>query len=336
MGLFDRFKKKENEVKEIQAEAQEVAEDTLKVTEEAQEAAENALEVTEEALEVAQEGKEEKAPEGTRQALQNNPLEAEILNDGRRFTLLVENAKQLSEEEGIMIAGNLFGSLQLGDEVFMILPNHVVKMSRIDAIEISEGQNADCARDQKVVLQFKEIKDINQVPRYTVITSIRPQNKPSVDTSVENPHLLGLSMDYPRLNKDPRYMNLLIYEICHAYFLVPARVTNNPVKNEDGTSTFKQDTQVHFPGIKDPANAGKSAFTVFTDWMALANWKNLFDEKHPPKAIIMRFADVVNVSNGSSVVINPFGPTSILLTADIIKKITQLEGYKEEFLMKKK
>ena len=75
----------------------------------------------------------------------------------------------------------------------------------------------------------------------------------------------------------------------------------------------------------------QNAFTIFTDWMALANWKNLFDEQHPPKAIIMRFPDVVNVSNGNSVVLNPYGPTTVVLPAEVVKKITMLEGYKQEF-----
>lgn len=314
MGLFDRFKKKN---------APEVIEEEVKLPQEETPVAE----IKEEAPVV----EKKEAVAAPTQTKQEEPKIAEVANEGRRFTLLVENAKQLSEEEGIMIAGMLYGTLRLGDEVYMLLPNHSMRITRIDGIEVAEGQNADSAENQKVVLQFKEIKDINMVPRYTVITSIRPQEKPTVDTTIENPHLLGLSMDYPRLNKDPLYMNLLVFELCHAYFLVPARVAANPVKNEDGTSTFKQDTQVRFPGIQDPSDSNKSAFTIFTDWLALANWKNLFDENHPPKAIIMRFPDVVNVAAGNGVMLNPFGPTSIFLPAEVIKKITELEGYKQEF-----
>ena len=297
MGLFDKFKKKNME----EAPVPEVEEATVK--------------------------EETPGP----QVKQSEPKVAEVANEGRRFTLLVENAKQLAEEEGIMLAGILYGSLQLGDEVYMLLPNHTMRTTTVDGIEIAAGQNADKAENQRVVLQFKEIKDINQVPRYTVITSIRPQDKPSVDTTIENPHLLGLSMDYPRLNKDPLYMNLLVFELCHAYFLVPARVAANTVRNEDGTSTFTQDTQVRFPGIPHPTDKTKSVFTIFTDWLALSNWKNLFDENHPPKAIIMRFPDVVNVAAGNGVTLNAFGPTSIYLPAEIIQKITSLEGYRQEF-----
>ncbi len=343
MGLFDKFKKKnvqEVPVEEVKAQEPVAAEEkpeqvessvseTIEVQFEAS-TSERETEKTEEKFEEAQ-VTQSQAPTIQPQVKQNEPQIAEVANDGRRFTLLVENAKQLTEEEGIMIAGMLYGNLQLGDEVYMLLPNHAMRIATIDGIEIAAGQNADSAENQKVVLQFKEIKDINQVPRYTVITSIRPQDKPSVDTTIENPHLLGLSMDYPRLNKDPLYMNLLVFELCHAYFLVPARVAANPVQNGDGTSTFEQDTQVRFPGIPDPSDSNKSVFTIFTDWLALANWKNLFDETHPPKAIIMRFPDVVNVSAGNGVMLNPFGPTSIFLPGEVIKKITELEGYKQEF-----
>lgn len=340
MGLFDKFKKKTVEVVE-ETPAVNTAEEVLETSVEnvvgeleeapAAKEEENCEETLVENKAEAEEQVKEEAPKSDVAAKNSEPQMAEVANEGRRFTLLVENAKQLAEPEGIMIAGMLYGKVQVGDVVYMLLPNHTMMTSQIDALEIAAGQNADSAENQKVVLQFKEIKDINQVPRYTVITSIRPQDKPSTDTTIENPHLLGLSMDYPRLNKDPLYMNLLIFEICHAYFLVPARVNNNPVKNADGTATFQQDTQIRFPGMPDPTDSNKSVFTIFTDWLALANWKNLFDETHPPKAIIMRFPDVINVCKDSGVIVNPFGPTSIYLPNDVMKKITSLEGYKQEF-----
>lgn len=335
MGLFDKLKKK-NTAEALEAEAQVIQEENpveevkeeVQV-EEVQEEKPMVEEAQEEAAVVEDVKEEPRVAPG--QMKREEPEMAEVANEGRRFTLLVENAKQLTEEEGILIAGMLYGNIKVGDKVYMLLPNHAMRITEIDSIEVAEGQNADSAENQKVVLQFKEIKDINMVPKYTVITSIRPQENPSTNTTIENPHLLGLSMDYPRLNKDPLYMNLLVFELCHAYFLVPARVAVNPVKNEDGTSTFKQDTQVRFPSIPDPADSKKVVFTIFTDWMALANWKNLFNEKHPPKAIIMRFPDVVNVAAGNGVILNPYGPTSIYLPAEIINKITSLEGYKQEF-----
>lgn len=317
MGLFDKFKKKNVEV------AEKVVEEVAKqdVVEE-----ESIAEIVKEKeVETAVAMEEEQEATTTEQVQsQNEPQMAEVANEGRRFTLLVENAKQLPEADGILLVGMLYGKVQLVDEVYILLPNHMIRTTRIDGIEIAEGQSAELAENQKVVLQFKEIKDINQVPRFSVITSIRPQDKPSENMSVENPQLLGISMDYPRLNKDPFYMNLLIFELCHAYFLVPARVNGNPLVKGDGT-------QIRFPGLPDPTDNTKSVFTIFTDWLALANWKNLFDEEHPPKAIIMRFPDVINVCNGTGVFLNPFGPTSIYLPADVIQKITSLEGYKQEF-----
>lgn len=316
MGLFDKFKKK-NTTDSYEEVIVEEKKDEMPV-EEKQEP-------------VAPVEKEQEAPSAPVPQKQEEPSEAEVANEGRRFTLLVENAKQLAEDEGIMIAGMLYGTLHIGDEVYLLLPNHAVRTTQIDGIEIAAGQNAETAENQKVVLQFKEIKDINMVPKYTVITSIRPQDNPTVNTMIENPQLLGLSMDYPRLNKDPLYMNLLVFELCHAHFLVPARVAANTVKNDDGESVFKQDTQVRFPGIQDPMDSSKSVFTIFTDWRALANWKNLFDKNHPPKAIIMRFPDVVNVAAGNGVMLNAFGPTSIYLPAEVVDKITSLDGYKQEF-----
>ena len=45
----------------------------------------------------------------------------------------------------------------------------------------------------------------------------------------------------------------------------------------------------------------------------------------------MRFPDVVNVAAGNGVMLNAFGPTSIYLPAEVVDKITSLDGYKQEF-----
>ena len=188
MGLFKRSKKKNEEVAAG-----------------VKEAAVNEVIETEEEKAAKQAAKE--MEELKRKA---NPMLATVANEGRRFTMLVEDAKQLEDEQGIQLAGIVYGNIQLGDLVYFILPNNLIMYSRIDGIEIGAGQNANKAENQKVVLLFEDIKEINAVPKYTVLTSIHPQDKPEEQSAVENPQLLGLSRDFHRLAKDPHYFNIFI------------------------------------------------------------------------------------------------------------------------------
>lgn len=336
MGLFELFKKK----KDIQADVAEVA-DEVKVEETAvkgaqmSEAAVEAEEavnieetvqteekiVTEEASVMPEESKEEKKAEAV----------AGVANDGRRFTLLAEDAHEMENNQGIVIGGMLHGSIQKEDTVYVLLPNGMITLTKVDAIEVGPGQYAERAENQKAALHFHDIKELNKVPRFSVLTSIRPQTTVDVSTSIENPQLLGLSIDYPRLCKDQTYLNLLIYVVCHTNFIVPTSMDKEPQKNGDGTATFTQRTMVRFPSLTDPNDKSKTLFPVFTDWSALSNWKNIFDEKHPAKTMIIKFPDAVAISRGNGIVINPFGPTSILLSSETIAQIVNMEGYKKEF-----
>ncbi len=307
MGLFDKFKK------QAATEAEVVKEEVQEAVEAVKEAVGSTTESTVQEEAVVSEEKDNA----------ENPAMG-VANEGRRFTLLVEDAVDLKDDGGVVVAGMLYGTLQQDDAIYMLLPNGTIALAKADGIEVGPGETAYEAKNQKIALHIRSIKDRNQIPRFTVLTSIRPQQKVDVNVSAENPQLLGLSMDYNRLNQDVTYMSLLIYVICHSHFVVPAS-TDSP------TGEMNENTPIHFPSLQDPENKDRAVFPVFTDWNALMNWKNLFDETHPPKSIIMRFQEVLNVSRGSGIVINAFGPTTIILKPEVIRQIINMDGYKKEF-----
>ena len=324
MGLFDRFKKQKNaEVQDTQQAAE-----APKAVEEIKEEAPKVEDATK-----AEAPRAEDTPKAEEVKVAETSQEAGKADkeEFRRFTLLVEDLSVLPEEQGIVVGGILYGSVQVGDEIFIIHPMGNILTSTVDGIEVGPGQTSNLAENQKITMLLKGIKDAVQIPKYTVLTSIKPQTTIDTRVAVENPQLLGMSMDYPRLCKDNAYINLLIYVLCHAHYVVPASVDKEPVNNGDGTANIQQDTRMRFPSLQNPADKSKNVFTIFTEWPSLANWKNLFDETHPPKSIIMRFPDVVAVSKGSGVVINAFGPTPVLLTEQMIEQIVGMEGYEQEF-----
>ena len=315
MGLFDRLKKQKNtEVQETQqvVESPKAAEE---IKAEAVRAEEPKQEVPEAAapMEEKQTPNEEKAVDKTL---------SDTANEGKRFTLMVDDAFQLQENQGVVIVGNVYGSVEIGDAVYVIHPSGAIGLTKVDALEVGPGRATDKAENERVAIRLTDIKDKNQVPKYTVLTGIRPQTTVDADTKPENPQLLGLSMDYMKLYKEQAYLNLLIYVICHAHYVVPVSMD---------TTTNAAQPLLRFPSLQNPANPGQNVFPVFTDEEALDRWKNIFDEKHPKKTTTLKFPDIVSISNGTGIVINPFGPSTIMLPPENIEKIVSMEGYKQEF-----
>lgn len=261
-----------------------------------------------------------------------------VVNDGRRFTLLVENSFQLEDNNGIVVVGNLHGEIKVDDSVYIMHPNGQVTVTKINGIEIDNGVAAEEAKNQHVGLKLSEIKDKSLVQKYSVLTSIRPQHVINVNQPVENGQLMGLTMEFPHYHKDNEFMSLFVYVVCHAHFISPVYMNKEPKSNGDGTATFTEGSTFSFLSLTPPGDKEKKHLPVFTDGTALKKWEGLYQEENPPKNMILRFPDVVSVSskNMDGVVINPFGPVPVVLTKDYIDKITSLEGYKTEFVNKEK
>ena len=330
MGLFDRLKKKDKV---------EVNTEELKATEEIKAEAAEALK--------EEEGNaaEEKKPEQetvtkeavTKEVAQPETAKAdtekasESLEEDSRFTLLVEEGFQLKDDLGVVVAGILYGTVHKGDAVYVIHPNGNIMESEVESIETGLGKGAEKAHNQNVAIRLANIKDKNQLPKYTVLTGIKPQTNVDVNNPTENPQLLALTRDYPRLCKDLNYQNLFVYVACHAHYVVPASVENPAENNGDTKENDKKETLVRFPSLQNPNDKNTSVFPIFTDNVALSKWKNLFDENHPPRTMLLRFPDVVSISKGNAVVMNPFGPTPVLLDVATIQNIVNMDGYKAEF-----
>ncbi len=298
MGLFDRFKKqseKEN------TQAGEV--------------------VTKEKVQEAQ--AEEKAGK--------TETAGEEMNASKRFTLMVEDSFLLKDDKGVVVVGNLHGSLCKGDVVYVIQPNGAITRSFVEAMEIGPGKVAEQAENEKVAIQLKDIKSKDQLPKFTVLTGIKPQTVVETDVDTENPQLLGLSMEYKEYYKDNQYMNLLIFVMVHAHYVVPVNAESlNGEKLENGAD-LKRNAKLHFPSLKNPIEQDRSVFPAFTDGTALANWKNLFSEKYPKQTVLLTFQEILPICRGTGIVINPFGPIPIPLMPEQIQQIVNLEGYQKEF-----
>lgn len=304
MGLFDKLKKKKAVTEESVSEFED------KVSEEAV-SEEEAVEGTE-AASVTSEEKETVAP----------MQEAE--EGERRFTMLVDQTFQLEGDEGILVVGDVFGKIKQGDSIYVLLPNNRMVATKVDEMEIGPGRAATEAENDKIAIKITDIKKKEIVPPLTVVTNITPNPDAKEGKELENPLLFGMTLEYPVRGQEPTYNNLLIYQVCHTRFVVPASIT--VVSEEKGAPQ-----RVQFPTLPDRNDTGRQLLPVFTDWKALERWEGLFDEEHPEKSVIMTFPEAVAICRGEGIVINPFGPMTIVITAENIQQIVNLDSYKKEF-----
>lgn len=315
MGLFDKFKKK----------SVEEAEQTIPVEDTNVEETEAIEEVTEEAI---GEAVEDEVSESTEAIVEKEKAAEEVTenkdDEDRRFTLLVEKAYQLEDENGVVVVGNLHGKIKKGDKIYVLFPNNRMLISTAEEIEVGPGRRVTEAEDDVVAIQIFEVKTKEQMPPFTIVTNIVPSPDAKEGKELENPLLLGLSMEYPKYGQDVTYNNLLIYIMCHTRFVVPAKI------NMDNAVPGKV-PMIQFPSLADPNKSGSYSLPVFTDWNALSRWDGVFDEKHPGQSVVMPFQDAVSVCKGRGIVMNPFGPMVISLSEENINQIVNMENYKREF-----
>ena len=257
-------------------------------------------------------------------------------NSERGFTLLVEDTFNLKDNTGIVVVGTVHGVMTVGDAAYVLHPGNAITTTTIGGIEVAKDERSKVAIDQPIGLMLPGIKDKSQIAKYSVITSIHPQTVVDVNTAVENPYILGMSLEYSRFANDPEFSSLLVYKIAHGHYLAPMRLDKEPDKNPDGTCTFKEGATMGFISLKSNDEKGDNVFPVFTDWRTLGNWKQLFDNDNPPKTMIFSFPDCVTLTKkgNEGMVINPFGPSSIYVPMSLIDSVINSEGYKQEFVDK--
>ena len=305
MGLFDRFKKQNKQ------DEQEIDEAKATFSKEKEEI-EDAKKCIQEELKTVKE-------------------EAVKPGEPQRFTMLVEDCFKLKENQGFVLVGNLHGILKKNDAVYIIHPSGAVYDSKVEALEVGPGRAVERAENEKVAVQVKDLDAQVQIHKFTVLTGIKPQNATENDTETENPQLLGLSMEYPQYYQDSNYLNLLIYVLVHTNYVVPVHLDESVREKVENIAQLKDKSVLRFPSLQNHNDPNLRVFPVFTDSVALDNWKTIFNEEHPKYTMLLKFNEILQICNKTGIVINPFGPVPIPLTPEQIQQIVNLEGYKSEF-----
>lgn len=341
MGLFDKFRKhrdsdkakpekSEESLEEKSAEAVESEAQTAQ-PQESEVKAVAAEENTDKALE-PQAGEVAQAVSAESKAEDTTPQKKPEVN---RFTYVVEETFPLTGKWGTIVVGDVHGKVTVGDELYILSPvGNTFTKARLDGIEVNDTP-VKTAENQGASLRFGSMQGDKKIPKYSVISNIPPQQKLDINVAVENPFLLGFIAAYQKLRKSKSFLNILIFHVVHSYLLAPIHTDSEPVDRGDGRSGFKPGTKIRFLSVSNQSSQNTHAFPVFTHWGAVAKWKNVFDENHPPRTMILRFPECVDIisktENNDGIVINPFGPVALHLPRTLIDGIINSPGYQKEF-----
>ena len=263
----------------------------------------------------------------------NDLRKENVLQAERRYTLLIEQMKD-AEDDSVKIEGFVHGEMHAGDQVYTVYPNNPELLCRIKTLSVG-GEKVRNAKNSMVTLTVKGLPQNLQLPAYTVLTDIHPY-KSELQTginNVENPYLTGLLMEYSRFYREPKYFNMVVYEVCHAKYLIAGTAQGNK-RLGDMMDVLSNQTDVGFPSVSQTGRK-EQMLPIFTDWEALKNWKDVVNGDRSV-TLIMDFQQLLPIlRNGfSGMVIDPFGPRPFALTQELVESIISSEGYRKEFVLK--
>ena len=246
----------------------------------------------------------------------------------KRCTLLVEDFFESTRMHGIMVIGNLHGRVREGDTLYLYQPEKPVKEVHVVGIELGPREVVDTARDQQVGLCL-DLESLDEVSRYTVVSSVKPAEGEMAARIIENPRLFGLMMEYDRLYENSVYMGALLYELCYAKFVVPLYMERPPIPQADGTMAFGEDTFVGFRSLKKADDESKIVFPAFTDEVATMTWKEAFQEGQPKRFATMQLPHLlVEMRKGhAGIVVNPFGPVPVFFSKELLDQVEKSEVF---------
>ena len=242
-------------------------------------------------------------------------IKKSLPNEGRRFFLVVED--QDTVETDVKVVGNLHGPMKEEDKVFIYKPDFKVTPAVVKEIQPYEGGESTGSSDPKSrrVVVTLAIPVPETIPEFSVVASAKPDTTGDKKVPVENPAVLGLSLEYKRFAKDRKYTEAFMTSILNGRFMVAGIPKEG--KSADGKKALSLIT------MNDAKAGGDLMLPLFTDPGALSAWKELMKREQKPVVLIMDFKDAIKQSASKKLdfIINPFGPVPLKLPRLMIDKI---------------
>lgn len=241
--------------------------------------------------------------------------------------LLADKCEMHPNGHEARLRGLVHGEAHLGETLYIITPTGNVFITTLVLIETQPGTTSQVAKNQLAFLQVSGLSPTDIIPRFSVATAIRPQQSASSDHLLENGQLLGLLMEYRHFINDRQYHNILNYTISHASFLF---ATYRKADSEGRMLDDSIGLNVEFPTLA--MEDGKVFVPIFSDWKTLSLWKDFFEKNPSPHCVACTFQKLLTLASGyDGLVINPFGPASLVLDTASIQRLTSSEAYQKDF-----
>lgn len=264
-------------------------------------------------------------------------LEDHAANNNRRFYYMVEDRFALKSGKEVVVVGKVHGTICVEDAIYILQPHGVTTVSIVKGMEKyvdKQPQRIESAADETVSLLLEMKKE--DIEPFSIITSIRPQLQIDVNKAVENPIVAGLLYEARDFGKNVDYFQWLIYAVAHGHYLLPTIMSEKPEPDSNGKVVLKEGTSIQFATLSDPHQAEGYLIPVFTDWTELNKWKPA-QENGNTDTMIVRFPDAVALSQNpkcGGFVINPFSENQLWVDQEMIRHVTSMEGYQNEFVKK--
>lgn len=256
-------------------------------------------------------------------------LRKSLPNEGRRYFLMAEESECDDSKNEAAVIGIVYGTCKKDDEVYLYRNDGKAVASRVISIDVFNGQvfePADEVSQKKarvtIALDYEKtgLTKENAVPKFAVVTSVRPPVKGADGkTAIENPSLSGLMFRYPEFNKDKEYLNHLTTNIVNGRFLIPAMNR----EGETGADGKRKLQLIMFTRKDDP---NKRILPLFTDMQALYLWRKLFEGDKKPSIVVMGFLEAAKFieKDGFDIALNPSGPVSVGLPSKAATELAKL------------
>ena len=259
----------------------------------------------------------------------------------RRFVMMVEETFPSQNKDGIVTVGKIYGIIKNGDSAYLLEPGNQIAVVNVVGLAVEDNKEMEPveeATDRVVGVKVYDISGRSRISKYAVLTSIKPELDAKAETGIENPYVLGLSHGYKKFGRNREYMNVLLRELLKAHLLAPIYTEGQgSVSAEESIEEMLADKKISFPALGRPGMPGMADFAIFTDWGQLARWRNVFDENHPPKTMVLKFKDAVNMVTSQSsgqmagIVINAFGENPIAFSKEAIDEISKAGNINNDF-----
>lgn len=249
----------------------------------------------------------------------------------RRFAMMIEETFPAQNKDGIVTVGKVYGTIKNGDSAYLLEPDNQITVVNIVGLAIENNKEMEPmeeAADRVVGVKVYDINGKSQISKYAVLTSIKPELDVKARTGIENPYVLGLSHGYRKLGRNREYMGVMLRELLKAHLLAPIYVEGQEnLSSEESLEELLAGKKVSFPALSRQGTPEVADFALFTDWIELARWKNVFNENHPAKTMVIKLTDAVKMvtsqssSHMSGIVINAFSENPVALSAEVLKEI---------------